>query len=302
MTGFEILLSLYYFGNVEEQENYENGQVDSKELWRMAGVKNKVDTVVSLGANVRFVWILAICTFAIAALLFFLIPAPNPQIEKIYIKDSFVIASSGKQAVVFDDAERGEIVDLPFQPTSIAYNGNEISVASVSDGKVAVLDKQGKDIDSLQIPSPYGVSYLAERLFLVTETEVLSFKRTKWPVPAFKRLIALLGTYDPVIIDIDGFFSLGASDNFAAHPFVGKPMAVCAGMNGDDIIVGFEDMTYAVYNLDGAKQSDGKVPSWVWRNFAVSGGMVACSSGSNLRIGRLKEDKPLFEGDAWEDK
>lgn len=299
MTGFEILLSLYYFGNVEEQDNYENGQVDSKELWRMAGVKNKVDTVVSLGANVRFVWILAICAFAIAALLFFLIPAPNPQIERLYINDSFVVASSGKQAIVFDDAKRGEIVELPFQPTSIAYNGNEISVASVSDGKVAVLDKQGKQMASRAIHSPYGVSYIAQSLFLVTEDDVIKFEEAKWPAPKFKRLVALLGE---IIVDYGGFFKFSTFGGFDAHPFAGKPMAVCAGMKGNDIIVGFEDMTFAVYDDDGAKQSEGKMPSWVWKNYVVSGDMVACYSGSNLRIGRLEENKPLFEGDAWEGK
>lgn len=288
---------------MDTQENNENEQIESKELWRMAGVKNKVDTVVTLGANVRFVWILALCTIAIAALLFFLIPAPNPQIEKLYINDSYVVASSGKMIAFFEDAKQAGQVSLPFTPTSIACNGIEISIASSLEGKVVTLDMRGKERDVIKIPSPFGVSYLPDELYFATETEISHFRRArKWPSPEYKKLIALVGDYKPIIVDIDGFFSLSADEKFDAHPFSGKPMAVCAGMKGNDIIVGFEDMTFAVYDVDGAKQSDGKMPSWVTKAYVISGDMVACSSGSMLRIGRIDGEKPLFEGDALEGK
>lgn len=288
---------------MDTQENNENEQIESKELWRMAGVKNKTDTVVALGANVKFVWILAICTFALAALLFFLIPAPNPQIEKLYINGSRVLASSGKLAALFEDAKQAGQISLPFTPTSIACSDVELAIASVSEGKVAILDVRGKERDVIKIPSPYGVSYLPNELYFATETEISHFGRIeKWPSPDFKKLVALVGDYKPIVVDIDGFFSLSADDKFVAHPFSGKPLAVCAGMKGDDIIVGFEDMTFAVYSVDGAKLYDGKMPSWVTKTYVISGDMVACSSGSILRIGRIDAEKPLFEGDALEDK
>lgn len=286
-----------YFGCVITQDNNETEPIDSKELWKMAGEKNKLDTVVALGANARFVWILAICTFALATLLFFLIPTPNPQIEKLYIMDSFVVASSGKQAAVFDNAKKAVTIELPFTPSSIAYNGQDIAIASVSEGKIAIMDKLGKQKDSRTIPSPYGVSYISQMLFFVTEDEVVIYNEVKWYAPKFKRLVALLGG---IIVDYDGFFSREAYGNHVAHPFVGKPMAVCAGMKDNDIIVGFEDMTYAVYDEDGNKQSDGKMPPWVTKTFVISGDMVACSSDSVLRIGRIDEEKPLYQGDALE--
>ena len=291
---------------MDTQENTQDlgtEQTDSKELWRMAGVKNKVDTVVSLGGNVRFVWILASCTVLLAALLFLLIPNPNPAIQKLFIKGDYVVASSGEDAIFYASGHKESKIQLPFEPTSISYDGINIAISSVSKGKISVLDKQGKQIDDMDIASPFCVSYLSERLFLATPSEVSSFKRVKWDAPNYKRCVALVGTYDPIIVDYDGFYSLDGSGSFVAHPFMGKAMAVCAGMKGSDIIVGFNDLTFAVYSpADGKKIEEGKLPPWVTKEFVISGDSVACSYNSTLRIGKMTESKPQFEGDAWEGK
>jgi len=288
---------------VDTQENHEVEQVNSNDLWRMAGVKNKADTVVALGANVRFVWILAICTFALAVLLFFLVPTPNPQIERLYIKDSRVLASSGKTVAFFEDGQQSGQVSLPFTPTSLACNNIEMAIASVSEGKVATLDMRGKEKNVIKIETPFSVSYLPNELYIATPTEITdSMGNLKWPSPMFKKLIAMIGVNNPIVVDIDGFFSLSADGKFIAHPFTSKPMAVSAGMKGTDIIVVFDDMTYTVYSMDGNKLNDGKMPSWVTKTCVISEDIVACSSGSVLRIGRIDHEKPMFDGDALEDK
>ncbi len=281
------------------EDREQQGTVDERELWRMAGQRVKAETIIALERSQRFLWIGAALLIALGVILFFAIPVPKPDVALLAMAENGVAAYAGDRIFIIENCKVTSSFEASEGANSLAFDGTQAALAFLRKNEVEIYRADGAKNAPMSAKKPYLASFIGDKLTVLTSESIEDEGGGKIPAPDFKIPVALLE--GPTLVDLDAVWVDGKNVGQkrldqpkppkAASFFEGKLRAV------------YDDMWFE-YAKDWSSLKVNKLPKWAVLNkasiVALFGDTLACSNGQTVVLGRLSEEKELCKISVWE--
>lgn len=281
---------------MEDMEKHET--IDQSELWRMAGLRSKADTLIALERSQRFLWTGAAFLIALGIALFFMIPTPKPNVELLTASENGIAAFAKGRVFVIEECKIRSSFEAKEGAISLAFDGKRVALAYLNRNVVDTYGSDGTIATPLSAIKPYLVSFTNGKLSILTSQSIENEFGSKNPAPDFKIPVALLD--GQILVDLDAVWVAGKNVGQTINK--SKPPKAASFFDGKLRVV-YDDM-WLEYARDWLSFTVNRFPKWVILNktsvVGLQGEKLAFSNGHTITIGNMSDEKELCRIDVWE--
>ncbi|NLI40333.1 MAG: hypothetical protein GX421_03980 [Caldisericales bacterium] len=283
------------------EDNIENKEgVTSDELWRMANLDQKARLLVQMEKSTKPIWIASFFLVALAILLYFVVPSPNPQISALSVNGNTVACKSDSKAFLIRDGKSIGSFEVEPQTNIIALGDSRVCLGTRTTGKLTEYSLDGKIIKKHKIDENiFNIGYEGDELWVVTASSLVRPSDSKKiAAPGYSVAQSVFFSSFPCITDMDGVW-IYLDEKWWSFKSV-DPI-ICAFAGDTEVSMVGDNGLVKIFSFEDQKLLREEFVSWVKRPAAMSGGLVVCADGSELVYGQVADRVPA-RLKIWEEK